>query len=181
MLRWKKYAINWHFKKLLSKWESWRLIFEGLGIQKAPRCPAVNWDRQLDKTKSHISHSLTGNRWFIDPPVIYSSFPKQMAINHWQRALMMQTDLTLPILRLLSSKAQGHDDFWKTSIGMPCHVLIFMLAFIGRLSIMSTIRWVPMCQGFAQMSALCVWETNKQDTFFFTFWLRNWQDNFTKL
>ena len=35
-------------------------------------------------------------------------------------------NLTLPMLRLLTSKAQGHKDFWKTS--KPCHVGIHHIA-----------------------------------------------------
>ena len=53
--------------------------------------------------------------------------------------------LTLPMLRLLSSKAQGCNDFWKPS--KPCHVGIL----IGELSL-KPLRWVPMCQVFGHFS-----------------------------
>ena len=50
------------------------------------------------------------------------------------------------MLELLSSNAKGPKDFWKPS--KP-----FMLVFIGKLS-PSTLRWVPMCQGFTHFSGL---------------------------
>ena len=45
------------------------------------------------------------------------------------------------MLRLLSSKAQGLKDFWKTS--EPA-----ILVFIGKLSL-SALGWVPICHGFS--------------------------------
>ena len=50
---------------------------------------------------------------------------------------------TISMLRLLSSKAQGRNHFWKLS-----KTLSILLVFIGKLSL-STLRWVPMCQGFS--------------------------------
>ena len=50
-------------------------------------------------------------------------------------------ELTLPMLRLLLPKAKGCKDFWKPA--KPCH--------IGNLSL-STLRWVPMSQGFSRFS-----------------------------
>ena len=47
--------------------------------------------------------------------------------------------LTLPMLRLLSTKAQWRKDFWKPSTS--CHV-----------GTPWTPRWVPMCQGFNHFS-----------------------------
>ena len=38
------YAWNWHFEEFITNnWVSWRLIFEGYGVQMTPRCPA-GWD-----------------------------------------------------------------------------------------------------------------------------------------
>ena len=54
------------------------------------------------------------------------------------------THLAFPMMRLLSSKAQGHKVFWKPS--KPCHVNINCCPPA------STLRWVPMCQGFADES-----------------------------
>ena len=49
--------------------------------------------------------------------------------------------LTLPMLRLLSSRAKRRKDFWKTL--KPCHVGIHWMTLSLR-----TFRWVPICQGF---------------------------------
>ena len=47
--------------------------------------------------------------------------------------------LTLPMLRLLSSKAQGLKDFWKQS--KPCHVVIHWIALLEYFR-MSTHAWL---------------------------------------
>ena len=52
--------------------------------------------------------------------------------------------LTLPVLRLLSSNAQGCKDLWN-------HRNPVMLVLIGKISL-STLRWVPICQGFSDFS-----------------------------
>ena len=57
--------------------------------------------------------------------------------------LTQDWDLTLPMLRVLSSKAQGCKDFWKTS--KPCHVGIHLKA-LAEYSHMST--HVPGFQSF---------------------------------
>ena len=52
--------------------------------------------------------------------------------------------LTLPVLGLLSSKAQGCKVFWKAS--KPCCVGIHWIVLL------STLRWVPVCHGFSHFS-----------------------------
>ena len=46
--------------------------------------------------------------------------------NSAQEFQVFQKGLTLPMLRLYSSKAQGYKDFWKPS--RPCHVGIHLIA-----------------------------------------------------
>ena len=53
--------------------------------------------------------------------------------------------LTLPMLRLLSSKTQGHKYCWK--LFKPCHVVIHWVYLLR-----STLSWSPMCQGFNHFS-----------------------------
>ena len=52
--------------------------------------------------------------------------------------------LTLPMLRLLSSKAQ----WWHDAKIFENHLNPFMFVFIGILSL-TALRWVSMCQGFS--------------------------------
>ena len=59
------------------------------------------------------------------------------------------------MLKILSSKAKGSKDFWKTPLPKQRDAKIFenqfnpvKLVFIGKLSL-STLRWVPMCQGLS--------------------------------
>ena len=52
--------------------------------------------------------------------------------------------LTLPLLRLISSNAQDCKDFWN-------HLNPVMSVFIRKLSL-STLRWVPICQGLSHFS-----------------------------
>ena len=72
--------------------------------------------------------------------IIRENYLKKMSwLVHYQQLSFKQIVLTLPMLRLFSSKAQGHKDFWKPS--KPCHV-----------GILCTLGWVPMCQGFSRFS-----------------------------
>ena len=57
--------------------------------------------------------------------------------------LLKSWGLTLPLLRLLLSCAQECKFFWKLS--KPCHVGIHWKALL------STLRWVPICQGFGHL------------------------------
>ena len=72
--------------------------------------------------------------------------------------------LTLPMLRLLSSKAQGRKDFWKTS--KPCLVGIHWKAFVeySQMYVWKTskpclvgIHW----KAFVEYSQMYVWKTSK--------------------
>ena len=66
--------------------------------------------------------------------------------------------LTLPVLGLLSSKAQGRKDFWKTS--KPCHIGIHWKALFKH-SQMSTI-----CQGFINFFAsFCIGQISHQPAY----------------
>ena len=57
--------------------------------------------------------------------------------------------LALMMLRLLSSHAQECKKiYWN-------HLNPVMLVFIWKLLLSSTIRWVPMCQGFSHFPAFC--------------------------
>ena len=66
---------------------------------------------------------------------------KRKIITCWQLEIKYISLLTRPMLRLLSSKAQEHKDFWKPS--KPCHVGIHWNALA-----VSALRWVPIYQGF---------------------------------
>ena len=57
------------------------------------------------------------------------------------RSLLLK--LTLPILNLLSFKAQKHQKMWNL-------LYTVMLVFIGWPSL-STLRWLPICQGFSHL------------------------------
>ena len=49
------------------------------------------------------------------------------------------------MLRLFSSKVQGHKEFFETYLNYV------ILVFIGKLSL-STLRWIPICQGSSDFS-----------------------------
>ena len=63
---------------------------------------------------------------------------------------IQNTSMKLPMLRLLSSKAQWGNTFWKPS--KPYHVGIHWKA----LAEYSQFRWVPMCHGSSHFSAFWV-------------------------
>ena len=66
--------------------------------------------------------------------------------------------LTLPMLRLLSSKGQGGKDFWKTL--KPCHVVIHCIA-LAEYSQMST--HMPWFQSFFRFFVLfCIGQISHQ-------------------
>ena len=67
--------------------------------------------------------------------------------NLWMKVASALEWLTLPMLRLLSSEAQGCKHFWKPSL--PCHIGIHWKA----LAEYSQMR--PICQGFSEFSG-CV-------------------------
>ena len=74
----------------------------------------------------------------------------------WIRSRCL-TLLTIPMLKLLSSKAQGCEDFWKPS--KPCHVGIHKIALFEH-SQMST--HVPRCQSFFRFFSLCIGKISRQ-------------------
>ena len=62
----------------------------------------------------------------------------------WLKVASALEGLTLPMLRLLSYKAQWRKDFEN-------YLNPVLLVFIEKL-ILSTVGWVPMCQGFSNFS-----------------------------
>ena len=64
-----------------------------------------------------MNTNMTGLRWFSNLLCPYD----------WTKVVSTLEGLTLPMLRLLSSKAQGHKDFGKPS--KHCHVGIHWIAF----------------------------------------------------
>ena len=76
---------------------------------------------------------------------------EKMALKRRFKALYdsfsIQFNLTLPMLRLLSSKTQERKDFWKPS--KPCWYSLDSSHWVPSLS---TLRWVPICNRFQLFS-----------------------------
>ena len=100
--------------------------------------------------------TATGFRWFLKPFVRDNG--KCRKHSHSQDFKIWGFFLTLPMLRLLSFKAQGCKDFWKSL--KPCHVGIHWKA-LSEYSQMSTyVPRFPSFSGFLHHFVLAKWATS---------------------
>ena len=113
----------------------------GIGVFSFTRVTFI-WDVfcKHDSARPYICKQLT-KAWGYFPPV------RPHFSYLW--VTFRFSSLTLTMLRLLPSKAQGCNVFWKPFTGKPCHVGILWIALAEY-----TLTWVPMCQGFDHLTFL---------------------------